>query len=136
MKDIDRISYTKITVRYSQVDKMNQIYYSRYLEYFEVARIDYLHDIYTPYDVIENKFKVLMPVIESYIKISKPSRFNDKLNIKTSLEIVSEKRFKFTYSIFNKEMSIVAKGYTTHVFVSETSKSVLILNDVFKLISK
>jgi acyl-CoA thioester hydrolase len=78
-------------VKYADTDRMKRVYYSKYLEYFEVGRTDYLKQNYISYKKLEDKYKIYMPVVECYVKYIAPIEYEDKLKLKTTLEHFNKK---------------------------------------------
>lgn len=128
----DRVS-SYFIVKYADTDRMKRVYYSKYLEYFEVGRTDYLIKNYISYKEIEDKHKIFMPVVECYVKYISPIEYEDKLNLKTSLEHLNEKKFKFLHELYISE-KLVATGYTSHYFISGDNE-VITFDDFKKSIS-
>ena len=74
-----------IRVRYRETDPMKYVYYGNYAEYFEVARVELFRSIGMSYDEIENQ-GIWLPVSEYKIKYIRPALYDQKLEIKKSLE--------------------------------------------------
>lgn len=108
-------------VRYADTDRMKRVYYSKYLEYFEVGRTDFLKSQYISYKELEDNYKIFMPVIETYIKYIAPIEYDDKLLLTTELEVINKAKFKFSHILY-KEEKVMAEGFTVHVFINEHNK--------------
>ncbi|OGS71857.1 MAG: hypothetical protein A3F91_02140 [Flavobacteria bacterium RIFCSPLOWO2_12_FULL_35_11] len=120
-------------VKYADTDRMKRVYYSKYLEYFEVGRTDYLKQNYISYKKLEDKYKIYMPVVECYVKYIAPIEYEDKLKLKTTLEHFNKKKFKFLHEL-SVSKKLVAMGYTSHYFISGENE-VITFDDFLKLIS-
>ncbi len=118
-------STTRIRVRYADTDQMRVVYYSKYLEYFEQGRSDLLREIGLPYPEIE-KLGYYLPVVEAYVKYIQPARYDDLLEVKTTLKETPAARIRIHYEIARPEDSIpVAEGHTVHsILNAQTGKPV------------
>jgi len=113
---------TEIRVRYADTDKMQFVYNGKYLEYFEVGRTELFRSIGFPYRIIESEGYQL-PLIEAGIKYISPATYDDLLQITATVKELYTPRPKVEYQIKNKETgSLVAEGFTTHVFIREETK--------------
>jgi acyl-CoA thioester hydrolase len=111
---IDTIS---VEVRYAEVDQMEIVYYSRYFEYFEIGRLSLLRFYRFPYNEMESKYNCYLPVVETYAKFYNPAKLEDVLTIETKILEKPSVMLKFDYEI-SREETLIAKGYTTHVFLN------------------
>ncbi|MGK9477442.1 acyl-CoA thioesterase [Melioribacter sp. OK-6-Me] len=116
---------TEIRVRYADTDKMQFVYNGKYLEYFEVGRTELLRSTGLSYsEVEENGYQ--LPLIEAKVQYISPARYDDILQITASLNELNSPRVHIEYEIKRKEDgTLIAKGYTTHVFIkTDTKKAV------------
>jgi len=118
-------STTKIRVRYADTDQMRFVYYSKYLEYFEQGRSDLLREIGLPYPEIE-KLGYYLPVVEAYVRYIQPARYDDLLEVKTTMKETPAARIRIHYEIARTEDSApVAEGHTVHsIMNAQTGKPV------------
>lgn len=101
----------EIVVRYAEVDRMDFVHSSRYLEWFEVGRTELLRAIGLPYRKLEDD-GVFLPVVEAHIEYNKPVRYDDRLRIATRGSVEGAK-VRMEYEVV-REGELVAKGYTVH----------------------
>ena len=113
----------QIRVRYSETDKMGYVYYARYLEYFEMARTEYIRKRGKSYSEIE-KEGYLLPVHEVWVKYKKPAHYDDFLTIETQLSSVGKASLKFQYLVHNEEGEIIAEGMTKLALLNKEGKIV------------
>jgi acyl-CoA thioester hydrolase len=73
-------SISKIRVRYAETDRMDVVYHSNYLVWFETARILMLDEIGMPYSEIEAR-GLFLPVLTVSAEYKSPARFDDQLEI-------------------------------------------------------
>ena len=111
---------TTIRVRYAETDKMGIAYNSHYLTWFEVGRTEFLRDLGFTYNEAEQS-GVRLPVIETGVKFLKPAHYDDILTIKTCFGEKPGLRIKMVYEVW-KDTTILATGFTEHVFTDENLK--------------
>ena len=111
-----------IRPRYAETDQMGMVYYSRYAEYFEVARTECIRSLGIAYSELEKKHNILLPVRELYIKYHKPAFYDDELNIITYIKKFPTVRIRFDYEVYNHKNEFLTEGYTELVFVDGHSR--------------
>ena len=65
------VQKTEFRIRYAETDKMGYVYYGRYAEFFEVARVEALRTIGVNYNDLE-KNGISMPVLITDQRWSNP----------------------------------------------------------------
>ena len=117
------LSHTsKIRVRYADTDKMQFVYNGKYLEYFEVGRTELLRNVGLPYSNIE-KEGYQLPLMEAGLKYKNPAHYDDVLLIEAKLEELYSAKVHIEYSITKEsDKSIIATGFTTHMFIRTDNK--------------
>lgn len=125
---------TSLRVRYEETDQMGVVYYANYLVWFEVARTEYLRNLGISYrDDIEKKGLFLM-VIESKCAYKAPARYDDIVDLETSITQVKNTSLSFGYIVKRNDLTL-AEGSTLHVFVNKEGKPARIPDALKKLIS-
>lgn len=115
---------TDIRVRYADTDQMGVVYYSKYLEYFEVGRTELLREMGIPYRELESG-EVYLPVIECSCRYRQPARYDEVLTIVTVAKQVGGASVRMEYEIYRKEDSaLIASGFTRHASVDCAGKPV------------
>jgi acyl-CoA thioester hydrolase len=120
------ISHTsEIRVRYADTDKMQFVYNGKYLEYFEVGRTELLRSLGLPYSEVE-KSGYQLPLLEAGVTYKNPAKYDDILLVKATVKELYSPKVHIEYLITRKETEeIIAKGFTTHIFMNaETKKAV------------
>jgi acyl-CoA thioester hydrolase len=103
-------SETKIRVRYAETDQMNVVYYGNYAQYFEVGRVESIRQLGFSYKDLESS-GIIMPVVEMNVRYLRPARYDDLLNIRTTLrEWPSDHRIRFYQEVFNEEGKLLTVG--------------------------
>jgi acyl-CoA thioester hydrolase len=112
----------ELFIRYSEVDKLGIVYYSRYLEYFEVGRSAWLSKFMVNYVVLEDSYKIGLPVIECCVKYKNPAKYGDKLIITTQADISKISSVIVFNYVIKKEGEVLVEGFTRHIYYSFLSK--------------
>jgi len=115
------VSELKIRVLYAHTDKMGIVYYSRYFEYFEAGRNEFLRDIGYSYSKIESQ-ELILPVVEAYSKYIAPAKYDDEIILHTILKDIPTVKVRLNYLVKNKNEEILAEGFTVHSFVNAVTK--------------
>lgn len=115
------LSETLLTVRYVETDQMGIVHHSNYVQYLELARIDWLSQLGISYKELESK-GIILPVYTLDLKFKKSAYFDDQLIVKTCLENLPKATMKFDYKIFNQYQDLITIASTTLVFVNAVTK--------------
>jgi len=118
-----------IRVRYIETDQMGVVHHSSYIQYLEVARIEFLRGKGFIYKEIEEK-GVLLPVLNLEIKYIYPAFYDDLLHIEVIISEIKGARIFFEYKIFN-EGRLISTAKTTLAFISKKSKKPIACPDCF-----
>jgi len=75
----------KIRIRYADTDQMGYVYYGRYANFYEIARVELFRELGFSYKDLEDK-GVGMPVIEMNSKFILPVRYDEEILIVTDIK--------------------------------------------------
>jgi acyl-CoA thioester hydrolase len=93
---------------------MGVVYYANYLVWFEVGRTEWLRDTGWSYREMELE-GISLPVIEAHAEYRRPARYDDDLEIQTTVVLISPVRIRFNYEIWRQgDESPLATGHTVH----------------------
>lgn len=96
---------------------MGVVYYANYLVWFEVARTDLLREAGWSYREMEAD-GFMLPVLEASCLYREPARYDDELDVKTTGELVSPVRIRFTYDVVRPaDAALLATGFTVHASI-------------------
>jgi acyl-CoA thioester hydrolase len=109
-----------IRVRYAETDRMDVVYHSNYLVWFETARILMLDEIGIPYLEIEAR-GLRLPVLTATAEYKRPARFDDRLEIHLFMREKPRARFRFEYEVRRGD-TLLATGTTSHGFMDTNGK--------------
>lgn len=125
-------SISKIRVRYAETDRMDVVYHSNYLVWFETARILMLDQIGMPYREIEAR-GLFLPVLSVCAEYKSPARFDDHLEIHLFLKKKPRARMHFDYEVRRGD-ELLATGQSSHGFMDRSGKGQRPPEDLVKLL--
>lgn len=114
---------TKITVRYSETDRMDVVHHSRYFPWYEVGRTEFFKSTGMSYREVEER-GVLLPLLDCYSKFIKGAKYQDDVWIEVKLESLGVAKCKFLYNVVRDDDVLLATGYTTHGFTDKNFKPI------------
>ncbi len=117
-----------IRVRYPEVDGMGYLHHSRYLQYFEMGRIELLRQLGHGYADLEAR-GVLFVVIKAEIRFKSPARYDEELTLQTRLVKVTHVRNDHTY-ILTRGTTVLAEGSTSIACVDRSGELQKIPDDL------
>ena len=91
-----------VRVYYEDTDSGGVVYYANYLKFMERARTELLRSIGFEQDKIQQELGILFAVVSANIQYKKPARFNDELNVITSIASLGKASISFKQSIYLK----------------------------------
>jgi acyl-CoA thioester hydrolase len=104
------VSVIPIRVRFCETDLMGIVHHGSYLTYFEVGRVEWLRRRGVTYAEWAEK-GVHLPVVEAHLNYRAPCRFDDELEVKTTLTKLRMVSLEFAYEI-TKDGKAIADGMT------------------------
>lgn len=110
-------------VLYGDSDQMGIVYHPNYLKYLEIGRIELLRDCGYSYAKLEEN-GIRIPVLRVEIDYKRNSRFDDILEIRTTLESITRIRLAFSYQVFDaKSEALIVSARTEHAFTNAENKA-------------
>ena len=106
---------TELKVRFSETDAQGVAHHAAYLDWLEVARVEYLAQIEGGYQGLRDE-GVEATTLEAHVRYRAPARFDDELVIHTRCGDVRGARFRFDYLI-ERDGEPIADGWTTQACV-------------------
>jgi len=114
----------KITTRvlYKDTDKAGIVYYANYLHWFEMGRTEFMRNAGCSYFELEKKH-FIMPVVEAFCRYYASAKYDDVIEIETTIDVIDRIKMKFHYAIVRQaDKKLLAEGYTLHVCTDEQAK--------------
>src|SRR6516164_5397729 len=87
-----------IRVRYPETDAMGFVHHSRYLQYFEMGRVELLRSHGHSYADLE-RAGVLFVVVRAEVRYKSPARYDDELSLTTRIEKQTHVRIDHAYTL-------------------------------------
>lgn len=109
---------TSYRVIYGDTDQMGVVYYANYLRWFERGRAEFLRQIGLPYANIEAA-GFHFPVAEVNCRYAQSARYDDIIEIATTLVELSRVYLLFEYEIIRQsDCILLATGSTKHACIN------------------
>ncbi len=89
----------RLRVTYRDVTAGDHVYHSRYLDWLEAARNEALREMGCPPRTLQDR-GILLPVVESALKHRGMARFDDEVEIHTSIARLGGASAIFAYRVF------------------------------------
>lgn len=109
-------------VQYYETDKMGIVHHSNYIRWFEEARTEYMLENGINYDEVEKNDGVMMPVLAVDCKYRQGAKYNEIINIETSISQFNGIKLVFEYTVADSKKNILVTGSSTHCFVDMNFK--------------
>ena len=98
-------------IRYPEADPMGYVHHSRYLQFFEMGRIELLRATGMSYARLEQE-GVFFVVVKAEVRYKAPARFDDELTLTTRISRQTTVRIEHAYEL-KRGSILVAEGNTT-----------------------
>ncbi len=89
-----------VRVYYEDTDSGGVVYYANYLKFMERARTELLRNVGFEQDELQQELGIIFAVHSANIQYKKPARFNDELNVVTSLTTLGKASIDFKQSVY------------------------------------
>ncbi|HWB55104.1 MAG TPA: thioesterase family protein [Tepidisphaeraceae bacterium] len=100
-----------IRVRYPECDPMGYLHHSHYLKYFEMGRIELLRAAGHSYADLERQ-ECFFVVVKIEVRFKSPARFDDLLNLKTTITRQTAVRIDHGYALY-RDQTLLAEATST-----------------------
>jgi acyl-CoA thioester hydrolase len=112
-------------VRYGETDMMGYLYYGNYAQLYEIGRVEMMRSIGLSYRKMEEKYRVMMPVVEVQARYIKPARYDEELTIRTTLQSLPGRIITFFNDILSEDGHVIHRATVRLVFINmDTGKAV------------
>jgi len=98
-------------VRYPETDAMGFVHHSRYLQYFEMGRVELLRLMGHSYADLE-RAGILFVVVRAEVRYKAPARYDDELSLTTRIVKQTHVRIDHAYEL-KRDQALLAEGNTT-----------------------
>ncbi|MBU2703278.1 acyl-CoA thioester hydrolase [Sporomusaceae bacterium BoRhaA] len=112
----------KDKVRFVETDLMGVVHHSKYFNWFEMGRVEYLRSIGISLNELLAQ-NIVFPITDVSCKYRSSARFDDIVLIQTTLKEVSKVKMVFTYEVMKEaDTTLLATGETQNVFTDGKGK--------------
>ncbi len=109
---------TSLRVRYSETDQMGVVYHGNYFAWFETGRVELMRELGFSYRELEAEEDCVLPVVEATCRYRRPARFDDALELQTTVKALRGPIVVFNYALYCDGI-LLAEGETKHVAVDK-----------------
>ncbi|NNE38492.1 MAG: tol-pal system-associated acyl-CoA thioesterase [Gammaproteobacteria bacterium] len=106
-----------VRVYYEDTDAAGVVYHSNYLKYMERARTEWLRSAGFSQPALANDLGVVFVVGNMSINFKTPARFDDQLNVNSSILESTGTRFQFEQNIIGKDDRLICSAEVNIVCV-------------------
>jgi acyl-CoA thioester hydrolase len=114
----------ELRVRYNECDPMGFLHHANYLTYFEIGRTEMLRAGGGNYRKMEAD-GMLIVVVKAECRYHRPARYDDVLQLVTSLDRVTQAKIEHKYELFRGEERL-ATGHVTLAVLDREGKVQLV----------
>lgn len=107
MKDFPKYEY-KYRVYYEHTDGGGVVYHSRYLNFFERARTDWLRENGMVQSEMQKELNLVYVVTAADIKYKKPARMDDALTVSSQLMKIKRASMEIYQEMTNQDNELLA----------------------------
>ncbi len=126
----NQINYRVI---YGDTDCGQVMYYANYFRLFEIGRTELIRSAGITYKDIEEKYNIILPVVEAFAKYKASAKYDDLLTIKTFIKELKTHKITFEYQIL-KEGRLLVEGYTVHVPINREGKIIKFPEEIYRIL--
>jgi 4-hydroxybenzoyl-CoA thioesterase len=102
------VSVHPVTIGWGDCDPAEIVFYPRYFEWFDVATMELIERGGWPYTRLHERFGIIgLPLAEASARFLRPSRFRQKLEIRSSVERWEERRFTVLHQAYRDEVLLL-----------------------------
>lgn len=94
--------HVEFRVRYAETDQMRVVYHANYLVWCEIGRTEYIRSVFGSYADVE-KNGVTLAVVEASLRFHAPARYDNLIQVATTLREARSRTMTLDYLISNAE---------------------------------
>ena len=98
------------TVLYGHTDRMGVMYYGHYPLLYELGRTDWIKSMGIAYRDMEDEWKIALPVLEMQVRYLKPARYDDRVQIISTVREMPGKVINFEHQLYNPDAQLINKA--------------------------
>ncbi len=118
----------RLRVRYTEVDAMGYLHHSRFLQYFEMGRVELLRVRGVRYADLERQ-GVFFVVVKAEVAFKRPARYDEEIDLTTRETRRTHVKIEHEYEV-RREGTLLAEGKTTIACVGRDGRPMAIPGSV------
>ena len=115
------VGQIQVRVRYPETDRMGVAYHGHYLVWFELGRTELMRKLGCAYGELEDRDGLFFPVIDVRARYFSSARYDDVLDLRTTVAEVGGVRVRFDYELVRGD-EMLAAGSTEHAAVGRDGR--------------
>lgn len=125
-------SLTELRVRYAETDAMGIVHHATYPVWMELGRSDFLRQLGQSYADWEAR-GVRLVVNEIRVRFRAPARYDELVQVRTSLLETGRRRIIFGYRI-ERDGVLLAEGESVHLVAGSDNRARVLPDDLLALV--
>lgn len=125
-------SLTELRVRYAETDAMGIVHHATYPVWMELGRSDFLRKLGQSYADWEAR-GVRLVVNEIRVRFRAPARYDELVQVRTSIQETGRRRIIFGYRI-ERDGILLAEGESIHLVAGSDNRARVLPDDLLALI--
>lgn len=122
-------------VRWVDTDIAGVMHFSNFLRYFEACEEEFYRSLGMAWNVVREKYKIMLPRIEAYCEYKSACRFDDQIEVTLKVREVQTKTITYDFKLIRKhDGQLAAEGYIKCIAVDQSWKAVSLPAEVVKAI--
>ena len=119
------LSHTvRLRVRYTEVDAMGYLHHSRFLQYFEIGRVELLRERGVRYADLERD-GIFFVVVRAEVAFKRPARYDEEVDLMTTEVRRTHVKIEHEYEV-RRDGALLATGKTTIACVGRDGRPMAI----------
>ena len=124
---------TRVQVRFSETDALKMVWHGNHLKYFEDGRDEFGRKYDLDFLEMFEKEGFAAPIVKVEVNYTFPLQYGDHALVETTLVNTPAAKIIFDYKIYRaSDYTLVARGETVQVFVTQENGLNLVIPEFFK----
>lgn len=127
-----------LRVNWGDTDKAGIVYYPNFFKWFDIAGHQFFRDCGLPPAVLEEKYNVIVPLIDAQCTFKNPVLYDDIIAVHTEVEKLTNRTIKLRH-VISRDETIMGEGYEIRGWVKQLEdgiKVVPIPDDIRKILEE
>jgi len=112
-----------LRVNWGDTDKAGIVYYPNFFKWFDIAGHQFFRDCGLPPQELEDKYNIIVPLIDAQCTFENPILYDDIITIHTEVEKLSNKTIKLRH-IIAREETVMGRGHEIRGWVKQSEDGI------------